>query len=705
MKKYLMTAATALVLGGLMTSCTKDTDLSGGTARSSQDVQKTYEEAFLTTFGRPVEGLDWGFGTGTTASTRAMTRSNPGETYPATHTYADGGANVNANQWADPDEDFGGWIVPDPLTEGQKLRVKMYFQANPNLAYEDPHFRHFFVQQVYKGKTATGSNSTEEVIAADGSSYTSDNMNHLTVGQSNMHINNFNSGTCSTNSTVLDNGGNVNSGPYHSDEIMLMVNIDDTSCFGYHDSGSSNQSDDSPNHNDKMALVSAAIIDAWAANNGNPGDAVVDKWNRSFMGFDLAIKEGAQAYATDNNGNVIYATYDQAPGQPRYVWDGQNVICMYEEIQKEDQWGNKWIEYGALKDEYKTIMNVGWLTTNENFYIAADKVTLGQTSSNLNAGKINEQDWNSIKDYVVFDDAYVEGAQNNKAKVLNLKRIKELIDVGYLPVNNKSLQEWVKVGKSDGYFSDWIVTLTEAQRITPTDPTDPIIPDIPVDPDASEVMVVAEDLSTYVSTDGKELADFDFNDVVFEVSKGNNGKVHIKLLAAGGTLPLTVGGAEGWTVDNHGEQVLAYEVHRLFKVSTGTMVNTNSTTNGATRDPVEFDIDYPEGVSPSNNIYEIANAIPIRVYREDLSSDTNEKKWIVIPKAQPVTSDSGSTITASKLCVDTDFRWCNERNHIDTKFHYIDSYGNNKGSRFRLYLNGELRGKWWKDDTRISGDN
>ena len=168
---------------------------------------------------------------------------------------------------------------------------------------------------------------------------------------------------------------------------------------------------------------------------------------------------------------------------------------------------------------------------------------------------------------------------------------------------------------------------------------------------------------------------------------------------------MTVGGAEGWTVDNHGEQVLAYEVHRLFKVSTGTMVNTNSTTNGATRDPVEFDIDYPEGVSPSNNIYEIANAIPIRVYREDLSSDTNKKKWIVIPKAQPVTSDSGSTITASKLCVDTDFRWCNERNHIDTKFRYIDSYGNNKGSRFRLYFNGKLRGKWWKDDTRISGDN
>ena len=167
-------------------------------------------------------------------------------------------------------------------------------------------------------------------------------------------------------------------------------------------------------------------------------------------------------------------------------------------------------------------------------------------NANLSFGEqeISSRSWDEIKDYVMFKDVKVQGAPSNKADVLNLKRIKELVDNDYIPINNKSLTEWVQVGKSDGYFSsDWIVTLTEARKNgTTTDPTDPIIPDIPVDPDASEVMVVAEDLSTYISSDGKELADFDFNDVVFEVSKGNNSMVHIKLLAAGGTLPLTVGG-------------------------------------------------------------------------------------------------------------------------------------------------------------------
>ncbi len=683
MKKYLITAVAALSLGGLMTSCSHDIDGSGDSAQGSQDIQKTYEEAFLSTFGRPVEGLNWGFGADA-ASTRSMTRSNPGATYPATHTYDNGGVNANANEWADPNKEFGGWVVPDPLTEGQKLRVQKYFQANPNLDYEDPHFRHFFVQQVYKGKTDPGTNSTEEVVAADGSKYSSSNMNHLTVGQSNMHINNFNSGTCSTNSTVLDNGGNVNSGPYHSDQIMLMVNIDDTSCFGYHDSGSSNQSSASPNHNDKMALVSAATIDTWAASNGNPGEAVVDKWNRSFMGFDLAIKEGAQAYATDNDGNVLYSTYSQAAESPRFAWDGENIIQIAEQSEK-----TGW--QVVYNDGYKNIMGCGWLTTNKNFYVAADQVVMSQTIS-MNRAQASTittiQNAPVLKDVMVGDTYY--------QSVINLPRIKQLVDNGYLPVMNKSLTEWVKVGTSDGYFSDWIVTLTEAKRIG--DSTDPVTPEtpeteIPLDPDPEAVMVVAEDLSTFVNTEGKDMADFDFNDVVFEVRKGANA-INIKLRAAGGTLPLTIGGAVGETVDNHGEQVLAYEVHRLFKVSTGTMVNTNATSSKADRDPVEFSIPYPNGVSAASNIYEVANAIPIRVYREDIS--TNEKGWIEIQKAQPVTSSAGNTITASKLCVDTNYEWCNERTHIDRKFPYIDSYGNNKGSRFRMYLSGTLRGKWWQ---------
>ena len=91
MKKYLMTAVAALAFGGLMTSCTHDVDGSGSSGDVATNVQESYEKAFLNTFGRPVDGFDWGFGpstNATVANTRAMTRAIA--TKPNKPTFRDG---------------------------------------------------------------------------------------------------------------------------------------------------------------------------------------------------------------------------------------------------------------------------------------------------------------------------------------------------------------------------------------------------------------------------------------------------------------------------------------------------------------------------------------------------------------------------------------------------------------------------------------
>ena len=140
---------------------------------------------------------------------------------------------------------------------------------------------------------------------------------------------------------------------------------------------------------------------------------------------------------------------------------------------------------------------------------------------NCQQKSIDELNWNDIKNYVVLDEMKVEGAQNGKAKVLNMKRIKELVEEGYLPVNNKSLQEWVKVGKSDGYFSDWIVTVTEAQKNIPL-PT-------------ADVRVIVEDMQAAEEWDGVQFkGDFDFNDVVFDVVYDYDGTQSAIILQAAG---------------------------------------------------------------------------------------------------------------------------------------------------------------------------
>ena len=279
-----MTVMAAVALGGLFTSCSNDVDLSGGNTTEFNIVQN-YENAFITRFGQPHENQTWGFGE-TASETRAMTR----------------GHNANANEWADPDKAYGGWLVPDPLEDGQKLRVRKYFQYNQYPGGTQCNYTDFFVQQVYKGNPQTkGPYSDEQYQSANNNWVVgSDHMDHLTAGAIHDHINNFNYGDYSGGGTVtvLDNGQHVG-GTTHQDQIMLMVNSQ-TDCFGYWNS------DGSLGHDDRYRLVSAQTIDDWIDAHTDLGfgpsygKKVVDKWDRHFIGFDFDQVVGYDVLAHTN---------------------------------------------------------------------------------------------------------------------------------------------------------------------------------------------------------------------------------------------------------------------------------------------------------------------------------------------------------------------------------------------------------------------
>ena len=547
MKKYLMTGVAAIAICAAFTSCSKSGDELYDPGKIDQQnaekITQTYNEAFIKVFGKPSANQDWGFGKS------ASTRANSGETVPQTEAYH----NMNHNEWADPDKEFGGYTVPDPLTEQQKAVVAAYFQSVPNLTYSDPQWRHFFVQQVYKGgKVDAGKvrNTTEGITAANGTKYDSGNMNLLSVGRNNIHINDFNAGSCST-SDVLDNGQHVG-GSSHPDQITLMVNIDDTSCFGYHETGSSTQ------HNNKAALVSWQTIRDWANANGLNGDCLADNWNRSFLGFDLAIKEGAQAQSD------IAARYNDGPESYSYAMVNGEIVSIN---------GNDNIVYNSE--------NIYYLDTNTNMYVAADKMTL--------------QD-NEIQAEYRVDGDY-------KGKYINVDKFVALLNDGWLPVKDKNFREWVKVGKSDGYFSDWIVTLTKAERKNP--------------PHNYTICVIGEDLTVGGSDEEDLGADFDFNDVVFDVALESN-ETWVRLKAAGGTLPLTIDGIE---------------IHGKFGVATNVMVNTGA---GPNKEYVEFKL---------NNVYTDAKNIPVFVTKGGRSVE------LTAVQGEP----------ASKIGVKPSYVWCKER--------------------------------------------
>lgn len=163
------------------------------------------------------------------------------------------------------------------------------------------------------------------------------------------------------------------------------------------------------------------------------------------------------------------------------------------------------------------------------------------------------------------------------------------------------------------------------------------VPDTPViivENDA-DIRIIAEDLSA------TEESDFDFNDVVIDVKFTSDNTATLTLQAAGGTLPLRIAENDD------------YEVHKLFGVSTKTMVNTHASkyaTNGYgyadDKDPVT-DI-LVTGIDKAN----WGNDIKLEVQKDGV--------WYEI------TAKTGDP--AAKLCVDPKFQWANEKVSIKSMY-------------------------------------
>ena len=205
-----MTGMAALAICAAFTSCSKDTDVYNSGVIENNDKQSiinNYNEAFKAYVGVDIaSNQNWGFGSYAKSNTRA--------------------ANTEHNQWAAVDNIYK-LLVPPALTPGQIQRVKVYFQYNRYLTYEDPKLTDFFVQQVYEGSTDPGALSDEVYTSGNGARVVAgDHMDKLTVGVAETHVNDFNSADCGE-STVLNNGTKQNDyvpdGTTHQDKITLML--------------------------------------------------------------------------------------------------------------------------------------------------------------------------------------------------------------------------------------------------------------------------------------------------------------------------------------------------------------------------------------------------------------------------------------------------------------------------------------------------
>ena len=650
MKKYLIKGALALFSGGLLFSCAeKESEY----VPLAQQKVKAFEDVFKEVYGDNIDPYqDWGFDQGKTnaeelpvvdvvdlsgdvAFTRAGAFGSYGALMAFAGTRAGGdfanyvGAYPNANQWT-----HNGFQAPDPLTDGQKLRVQYYFQTvkitNPN----QPNYgvKDFFMQQVYDGATdpitkyKQGNYSSEVYVDGGGNTINSgEKMNYLKAGSDHQHVNNFNNAdfpnptqhVANWNQTIMDDPAQE-----HEDQIMLMLNTK-TDCFGYLDSNNNTFYDD------QWTLVAGSVIDNYCdnvdptgyqaflrAHAGVTDKAVVDRWNRSFIGFDFKLMPNPDPVIKGE-----YAVYNDADGsQWNYVYTGGTTVITVDDKSSQILINNKPIPV---------------VSDNLNFY-GGDIIGVG--------GQDNHNDFDAYKDYVAGganDDClylknHTQGVQGDHVAI-NLKFIERMVTAGYLPVHGKHLKLWAKVSDlTDGFYSDWIVSFMPSSYQPQSDKY------IRHDEDTWHAIdrgrVFCEDLGRAARED------LDYNDIVFDAIVFRKNTKHyethqvwdkdpdknqdaqllssttteyedesetfylnIELLAAGGTIPvsLKVGDVE-------------YVIHDQFNdpepTPTEMMVNTrdnNSTAFGSfgTREYVQlgdihksFSVTFNDGTTESFDV-------------------------------------------------------------------------------------------------------
>ena len=200
--------------------------------------------------------------------------------------------------------------------------------------------------------------------------------------------------------------------------------------------------------------------------------------------------------------------------------------------------------------------------------------------------------------------------------------------------------------KPDGYYSNWIV------KISPANP----------DFYHNWHRVMCEDLG---STD-----DYDFNDLVYDVYfTGTDNKyiAHIKVQAAGGTLPIYVG--------THTEDP-AREAHQILQDGNARKLNDKlyqpvNVAAGVTANPVEitFEMKDSQGNWLTGDAGTDPDYIPILVTSLDNSRQTaSGKNTFVLRTAE-------KNPTPQKICIPGNtVRWMKERQQIETSYTNFDKW-------------------------------
>lgn len=713
MKKYLITGLAAVAISGMFTSCTHENDTAGGS--SDLGVVETYEKAFISRFGTPSPDADWGFGPSTTqAGTRtAYTNGNmwasQGWVVPTQLTDEQKSiVRQYFQQVKDPEYKDPKWknyfmqhVYKGGTTVSNDCPTKeKYKSANNGWVVGSDHMDHL-AAVAEDGTVDHINNYNNAKCSTYGNVGNTSGIKYYDVNEDGVsHPDQI---QLMLNTTTYSFGYYNSEGSLRHTEYTGLVGWKTIYDWAKKKGIKNYECLDDNWNRSFMGFDFEQIVgeDIYAKDNGAIRYA---KYSET-PGSPGYIWDGKNAYPRIYDKDYLYnfdlnnfwgngesASWDYSKGIVNYnavQWGGfkcwlgsadlsnyKSIIVEYAEaptvktqlvVQVKDKSDIKQdVEAGVTKLELSLEGKEG---TNEVTQIAlqaaeASTIKIKRIYAKAPDGSDNIIYKNKEVPYLTAEtneycgtlvklndtdlkiNKYVAAANSNQ-DCINLEKINQMLKDGYLPVSGSTMKDWVKVtGGADHYYSDWIVCLTEAKKADDNNNNNNND-----DETTPSIRVIAEDMG---DKSLNEASDFDFNDVVFDVTWVSESKVKIMILAAGGTLPLTV----GW--DGTGEDYITHEVHYMLGYSESTMINTHSTVGNYKDGVAPYPFEFTGSFRKDHFAEDVRDNIPVKVRKNGVWYD--------------IKADQGKV--AGKLAVDKEYEpWCDERKDIDDWWQNADKQG------------------------------
>lgn len=639
MKKYLMSGVAAIAFLAAFTSCSKSTDLyDAGAVKEKETQEKTiqkstsYEEAFTKRYGTIDSNNDWGFGNIGKAATRAAV-ANRANAYSSVFTFPTAPAD---NLFAT--EKDGNAVLITKYESGNNFYIDNTINGNGQTIQPNGNNIKLYV---------TGDNvipsgfyipASTTLYLLPGTKLTLPDSYSFGQWQCKVYIAEGAELICAGKLQLAANCALYNRGTITTDQFEV------TNSAIFYNEGTIDMSEKTPGEisveNNNSVIVNDGTIKAkklhtagtgHVQNNADvtiSGDTNVDSNNNTWVNNGQYTTNNFTFKAT--SGDVIN-NCKLTVNNRFYIGLGQNPTGEFK------------LDGSIITKDLELHGPANIRMTSNSVIKVSNTATMAITIPNYGIyGPASG-------DYAVFEAKNIVWESKNNFCVNYFGNLYVVADShfehSYLDGTSAAAQANGGIGEKPTYYFD---PATVKMYVNGTDKPDYTIAESECNPGFEgnkqkieyAVRIICEDLG---ASD-----DFDFNDVVFDALI-KDGKTYIKILAAGGTLPLTVAGKE---------------VHDIFGVSTTTMVNTQSGAHYATKtDKQEFVID---------QAYSSYKDIPVMV---GVDADAN-----------PMTNEGMTTLKAEKgaapqkIAVDTNFYWCDEREQIETRYNNFDEYVGNSAT-------------------------